>query len=518
MLTQDHEQLDIHIIEKELRDIVKDDPNIRISSLQQSLYNKYEYQPSYFKVWEAKQKAIVRAFSDWDKSYQLLSKRLKALTNSNPGSRVIWRTVPATVPGCAIFERVFWAFGPSIEGFQHCRPVISIDGTFLYGKYRGKLLITSTWDGDNRLFPLAFAIVEEESDDSWYWFLRCIQNNVTNQDELCVISDRHPGIMSAIRVICELTHWHHRFCLRHVASNFNQKIGNKNLKAMVMWSGMENQLRKYQITRDRITQLNADGDKYLRELPVQKWTLAHDGGHRYGAMTTNLSESFNGVLKSARNLTIIALVELTYYRCVAYFANRYTKARVEITTGERITAYAKNIFNKWEKKTPKHSVIVFSHEDSLFEVGTPINPNSAYRGNHRHEVNLRESTCSCQKWQVYKIPCSHVIAVCKYQDISAMRYIDRCYCLEEQVACYAPRFCMVPDNVHWNEPDFPVLYPNVKLRRVKGRPRSTRLLNEMDLGTEHKPRPLCNLCRKECHNRRTCPTRTVAGSTSGQIE
>ena len=41
---------------------------------------------------------------------------------------------------------------------------------------------------------------------------------------------------------------------------------------MVMWAGMENQVQKYQITRDRITQLNVDGDKYLRGLPVQKWT------------------------------------------------------------------------------------------------------------------------------------------------------------------------------------------------------------------------------------------------------
>ena len=50
MITQDHEQLEIHIIEKELRDIVKIDPTIKISSLQQTLYNKYQYWPSYFKV------------------------------------------------------------------------------------------------------------------------------------------------------------------------------------------------------------------------------------------------------------------------------------------------------------------------------------------------------------------------------------------------------------------------------------------------------------------------------------
>ena len=86
---------------------------------------------------------------------------------------------------------------------------------------------------------------------------------------------------------------------------------------------------------------------------MEKWTLAHDGGHCYGAMTTNLSESFNGILKSARNLPITALVEHTYYCCVAYFANQYTKACAKVTAGEYITAYAKNKFNKWEKKGTK---------------------------------------------------------------------------------------------------------------------------------------------------------------------
>ena len=105
--------------------------------------------------------------------------------------------------------------------------------------------------------------------------------------------------------------------------------------------GRENQLRKYQITRDRITQLSADGENYLKEILVEKWTLAHDGGHRYGAMTTNLFESFNGILKSARNLPITALVELTYYRCVVYFAYRYTKACAEVTAGEHITGLCK---------------------------------------------------------------------------------------------------------------------------------------------------------------------------------
>ena len=36
-----------------------------------------------------------------------------------------------------IFHRVFWTFHPSIEGFKHCQPTLSIDVTHLYEKYKG---------------------------------------------------------------------------------------------------------------------------------------------------------------------------------------------------------------------------------------------------------------------------------------------------------------------------------------------------------------------------------------------
>jgi hypothetical protein len=40
-----------------------------------------------------------------------------------------------------IFFRAFWCFSQCVEAFRHCRPVLSIDGTFLLGKYKGTLLV-----------------------------------------------------------------------------------------------------------------------------------------------------------------------------------------------------------------------------------------------------------------------------------------------------------------------------------------------------------------------------------------
>ena len=127
------------------------------------------------------------------------------------------------MPNTEIFQRMFWSFKPSIAGFEHCRPVLSIDGTHLYEKYKGTLLIVMECDGNNQLFPMEFAITEGEHIDSWGWFLACIRNRVTQRTRIYVISDIHPGIMTAMsepHLGWAAPSAYHRICMRHLASNF----------------------------------------------------------------------------------------------------------------------------------------------------------------------------------------------------------------------------------------------------------------------------------------------------------
>ena len=74
------------------------------------------------------------------------------------------------MPNTEIFQHMIWSFKPSIEGFEHYRPVLSIEGTHLYGKYKGTLMILMIpmgCDVNNQLFPLAFSIKKGENIDSW---------------------------------------------------------------------------------------------------------------------------------------------------------------------------------------------------------------------------------------------------------------------------------------------------------------------------------------------------------------
>jgi hypothetical protein len=114
--------------------------------------------------------------------------------------------------GRQIFFRAFWCF-PHL--------VFSIDGTFLIGKYRGTLLIAISCDANNKLVPLAFALVEKENNDSWGWFLRLVRIHVVGPGrEVGVISDRHQGILNVVREEIEgYAPLHHRWCTRHLVEN-----------------------------------------------------------------------------------------------------------------------------------------------------------------------------------------------------------------------------------------------------------------------------------------------------------
>ncbi|KAH0698764.1 hypothetical protein KY284_012979 [Solanum tuberosum] len=58
---------------------------------------------------------------------------------------------------------------------------------------------------------------------------------------------------------------------------------------------------------EMIKEINAEAYVWLMKNDLDKWTLHKDGGRRWGMLTTNSSESFNGLLKSARGLPVIAM-------------------------------------------------------------------------------------------------------------------------------------------------------------------------------------------------------------------
>uniref|UniRef100_A0A7N2MTP2 SWIM-type domain-containing protein n=3 Tax=Quercus lobata TaxID=97700 RepID=A0A7N2MTP2_QUELO len=242
-------------------------------------------------------------------------------------------------------------------------------------------------------------------------------------------------------------------------------------------------------------------------------------------MTTNVSECFNGFLKGARSLPITAMVKYTWFKLNSYFDDRRNKSIAQSNSGQKWTKYALHIFMRNKAKVERHRVTRLSAQQQSYQVDTPHNPESAGHGDHTHGVNLLQRSCTCQKWKLYKIPCSHVIAVCIRYRHDAEQYIDPCYSVDALFRSYAPIFPALKDRLSWPDPEETRrVLPNPRLIREKGRPVSTQIRNEMD-ESGRRPRTTpwkeggrkvqCGLCDQKGHNRRTCPKRNEVPTSGG---
>ncbi|KAA0068121.1 protein FAR-RED ELONGATED HYPOCOTYL 3-like [Cucumis melo var. makuwa] len=99
----------------------------------------------------------------------------------------------------ARFLYFFVALSASISGWQHCRPIISIDGTSLKNKYGDILLSASTPNVNDQIFPLVFYVVDSENDFSWTWFCNKLKKIISGRNEVVIGSDRHKSICTTIK-------------------------------------------------------------------------------------------------------------------------------------------------------------------------------------------------------------------------------------------------------------------------------------------------------------------------------
>ncbi|XP_016199073.2 uncharacterized protein LOC107640037 [Arachis ipaensis] len=260
VISQDHSKLDSNTVAEAIRPLVETDPSIKVKSIIAEIQSRFNYTISYRKAWLAKQKSIAKVFGDWEESYQALPWWLLVMVQKMPGSVVQIETRPLyngneEAQGVKILHRVFWSFNPCIRAFRHCKPLVQVDGTHLYGKYKGTLLIAVAQDGNQNIVPIAFALVEGETADAWHFFLRNLRMHIVRKDGVGMISDRHESIRAAVNRSGgdwqpPRAWW--MFCIRHIGSNFLRAFKVPHLQKLVVNIGYSRTVEEYNINYKRL--------------------------------------------------------------------------------------------------------------------------------------------------------------------------------------------------------------------------------------------------------------------------
>ncbi|XP_056691631.1 uncharacterized protein [Spinacia oleracea] len=181
-------------------------------------------------------------------------------------------------------------------GFKRgCRPLIRVDGCHLKGAFPGMILVVVSKDGNNNIFPVAWGVVEVENSDSWIWFLGQLMKDVAhlNGEGLTLMSDRQKGLLEAIDEVAPKAEV--RFCVRHIWANFKLKFSGTTYKEH-FWKAARASTK--------------DAHKYLNAIPPQHWSRhAFNTTSKSNMLLNNICETFNAVLKDARDKPIITCLE-----------------------------------------------------------------------------------------------------------------------------------------------------------------------------------------------------------------
>ncbi|KAK9290403.1 hypothetical protein L1049_008572 [Liquidambar formosana] len=480
---------------------VRDNPEWNLKAMRKTIKRELMIDVSKTKVYRTKRKALQMIEGKHLEQYNMLWDYCHAIRTKNPTSYVQMKVERYHPQLPTAFQRLFISFAAQIRGFlAGCRPFIGLDGCFLKGCYGGQLLSAVGRDGNNQMFPVAMAVVEAETKETWNWFMRNLLQAIDCHDYKTVtfISDRQKGLVDTFKVM--MPGADHRYCLRHMYSNFKEKHKGQDLKDLMWKAASCYTVHEFETHMEAIKKVSVDAYNWLLTNHPSVWSISHFSPRsKCDMLCNNPSESWNKYILEAREKPIITMLEMIRRQLM----NRFQVRKQEMEKWEG--PLCPKIQEKFDrvKEDARHCEVIYAG-DGIYEI--------EYKG-QTTVVNLGARTCMCRKWEVTGIPCSHAVAAILRASMNPEDFVDECYHKVTNGMAYAPMIYPIGDPTNWAasgcEPVGPPPY-----RKAPGRPKKARKKgqDETPAGTavNRKNNTVkCKNCKNFGHNSRSCKSTPV---------
>ncbi|KAL2903346.1 Transposase for insertion sequence element IS1081 [Bienertia sinuspersici] len=389
--------------------------------------------------------------------YNKIGRYLEALRISSPGTALYLVTDNSKENHPPMFQRLFTCFEGLKKGWMEgCRKVICVDACFLKTFLGGQLLSAVGRDGNEQMFPIAWAVVEGENNNSWGWFFthleRCLE--LHDGDGIAILSDEHPAIVNAVASV--LPKAEHRLCARHIYAHWHKTYKGDEFKLLFWKIAKAHNMADYQQALDELSALKEDAAEAFKSHNPEKFCRAFfDTRMKTNAITNNMAETFNGYIINARTKHLLYMLE------------------------DIRAALMQRMFMK-RREMNKSSSLLCPRIQALLE-----------------EEKSKAADCE------------EVAA-----DGEAEEYVHECYRKEVYLKAYGGSIPPCEGELHWPRVACHIDPPPIKIG--PGRPRKNRRKDPFE--DPKKPGTLtrvgmemtCRICQVKGHNKRTCPKKDTA--------
>ncbi|KAJ0015234.1 hypothetical protein Pint_21111 [Pistacia integerrima] len=400
-------------------------PNYKPKDIVNDIKEEYGIQLNYFQAWRGKEIAKEQLQGSYKEAYNQLPFFCEKIMETNPGSFA----------------------------------------TFTTKEDSSTLLAATAADGNDGVFPVAFAVVDAETDDNWHWFLLQLKTALS-------------AIPCPITFVADKQ--------KDVKGQFSHEV-KRLLVEDLYAAAYAPRPEGFQRSIESIKGISLEAYNWIIQSEPQNWANAFFQGARYNHMTSNFGELFYSWVSDAHELPITQMVDVIRGKIMELIYTRRADSSLWMT---RITPCMEEKLEKENLKVRNLQVLLSA--GSTCEV----------RGDTIEVVDMDHWDCSCKGWQLTGLPCCHAIAVVTCIGRSAYDYCSRYFTTEMYRLTYSETVHPVPDldrPVQTDPSQVAVTVTPPPTRRPPGRPTTKKS------GSDVMKRQLqCSRCKGLGHNKSTC--------------
>ncbi|XP_078438200.1 uncharacterized protein LOC144708658 [Wolffia australiana] len=409
----------------------------------------------------------------------------------------------------ARFKRLYICLESLVRGFlEGCRPVIGLDGCFLKTELKGQLFNAVGRDGNNQMFPIAWAVVEGKNQTSWTWFISLLIRDLGIVDGYgwTIVSDQQEGLENAVAGL--LPNAEHRNCARHIYENWRKKGHSTNILRNLFWKAVKCTKREgFQSVIRQMKTLKAEAAQDLLEVGVQNFCRAFISDKpKCEVIDNNMSECFNSFILPSRSKPVIDMLE---YMRMAIMERKVKNREIFSESADSLCPRIRWVLEDNRLKCRACRVIHVGH--LKFEVST--------RG-EGYVIDLRAHHCTCRYWAITGIPCPHSIACIHFIRADPANYVNEWLRRDSYQLAYTYGIPPMNGKNMWGGNEGSYLFPPMA-KKQPGRPKHTRRTNVSEASpgglrlTKKGVQMHCSLYNQGGHNRKTCNNRRLQHGGEG---
>ncbi|XP_076885593.1 uncharacterized protein LOC143589342 [Bidens hawaiensis] len=298
------------------------------------------------------------------------------------------------------------------------------------GPFPGQILTAVGVDSNNCIYPVAYALVEAETTESWTWFLECLGRDLDlyANSNFTYISDRQKGIIPALKKTYPSAE--HRFCLRHIHENMKSKWRGHVFKDLLWKCATATTIPQFEKAMTEVRVQDQALHDWLRDIHQSTGRSTSD------VLLNNLCEVYNSISKCDGPLTPKAT---TLFEGIKKDALLYKVIW--------------NGMNKYQVSGPSQDQCV---------------------------VDVDKKTCSCGMWELIAMPCKHAVAVNYNMAQNGMdvdipeAWISKVYLLDTWKKVYDHTIDPINGVQMWTPSECPTTLKPPKHHKQIGRPKKKR--------------------------------------------